>query len=401
MREKKEDKRRPWFPFYASEFLAETSTYSNEEVGAYILLLATQWQNRVLPSELSRLALICRLDMEGFMKIWHVIKDKFHTTINGTHINRRLENVRVSQVNFSESQSLKGTKRWQRQVEKNKKIMNWLDEKQTARKAGLNKTFTEMMVAYEAELAAEMKISVEQKRAIVQLITSQLNEEVRQEKKALRKDTRKPPPRKKGVPAPPKVEETYTPVSPEEEPVVVLREEDIIPAPEPPPEPIPEPPVVEKTLDEKIDEVASLHNKMVMVYFNFLSNVIQVPTPKQLPNAEANYRALKQVREYLLKTCDGDEKRVLAAWKLILDNERWHSMPDWLQRGFYLTDIFRNILRIIEHHKRNVREPVTQPAGNQRSYNAEAVNAMLELNRPSEPSKGGNPAAHDGATEVQ
>jgi hypothetical protein len=35
--------RMPWFQFYASDFKTSTESYTNEEVGAYIRLLCSQW----------------------------------------------------------------------------------------------------------------------------------------------------------------------------------------------------------------------------------------------------------------------------------------------------------------------------------------------------------------------
>ncbi len=62
----------PWFPFYASDFKTSTESYTNEEVGAYIRLLCSQWDKGVLPSDPSRLARMAGYaDANAFASLWN------------------------------------------------------------------------------------------------------------------------------------------------------------------------------------------------------------------------------------------------------------------------------------------------------------------------------------------
>ena len=95
----------PAFQFYADDFLSGVSDMTQSEVGAYILLLCTQWTRGEIPADAERAALIAKGSVSP-----HVLA-KFP---NGK--NARLESVRLNQIEFRQSKSIAGRfgaqKRW-------------------------------------------------------------------------------------------------------------------------------------------------------------------------------------------------------------------------------------------------------------------------------------------------
>jgi uncharacterized protein YdaU (DUF1376 family) len=60
---------RPWFAFYAADYIADTLALSAEQHGAYLLLLMAYWQKQgALPDDNDQLAAICRLPAKTFHK---------------------------------------------------------------------------------------------------------------------------------------------------------------------------------------------------------------------------------------------------------------------------------------------------------------------------------------------
>ena len=104
--------RMPWFPFYASDFKTSTESYTNEEVGAYIRLLCSQWDKGVLPSDPSRLARMAGYaDANAFASLWDILRDKFSQTKDG-YINPEMEEHREQQKKVCDQNSTKAKKRW-------------------------------------------------------------------------------------------------------------------------------------------------------------------------------------------------------------------------------------------------------------------------------------------------
>jgi len=54
----KGSRHRPWFPFFAGDFMNATRRWTCEEIGAYILLLGEQWINEDVPTDEAELARI-------------------------------------------------------------------------------------------------------------------------------------------------------------------------------------------------------------------------------------------------------------------------------------------------------------------------------------------------------
>ncbi len=106
----------PAFQFYASDFLVGTNTWTVDEVGVYIRLLASEWENGGLPKDAKRLSRASGCSQKRFVKCWLTVSQKFHIDGHDLLINDRLESVREEQRKYRELQSGKGKlsaqKRW-------------------------------------------------------------------------------------------------------------------------------------------------------------------------------------------------------------------------------------------------------------------------------------------------
>jgi uncharacterized protein YdaU (DUF1376 family) len=102
----------PAFQFYPTDFLADDAVamMTNEQVGAYILLLCYAWQRpQGLPASESLLAKLCRCTAVRFRKtIWPALSVKFHHNEEGRLFNPRLENVRREQISYRERSARAG-----------------------------------------------------------------------------------------------------------------------------------------------------------------------------------------------------------------------------------------------------------------------------------------------------
>ena len=95
----------PAFQLYADDFLAGTADMTQEEVGAYILLLCHQWNKGVITLDIGRLSLIAK------GKVSEHVLSKFPDGKNS-----RLETIRIERETFLQRQSEAGkkamAKRW-------------------------------------------------------------------------------------------------------------------------------------------------------------------------------------------------------------------------------------------------------------------------------------------------
>jgi len=94
----------PAFPFYAQDFLSGTAFFTNEETGAYIRLLAHQWNTGQIPKK--RLGFVLG---SGWESIWENISDKFQE-VDGFILNPRLELEREKRAVFKAKQAENGKK---------------------------------------------------------------------------------------------------------------------------------------------------------------------------------------------------------------------------------------------------------------------------------------------------
>lgn len=87
----------PAFSFYARDFLAGTSTMSLQEVGAYMRLLAYQWDAGSVPAEPEERARVMGCAKAQERDLWKRIGKKFVLS-DGVYLNVRLEEERQKQT---------------------------------------------------------------------------------------------------------------------------------------------------------------------------------------------------------------------------------------------------------------------------------------------------------------
>lgn len=89
----------PTFPFYASDFLTDTQTWSEVEVAVHVRLLAWSWVNGGVPMQFGPM---CRIS-ESAKKVWGTVGEKW-VEVEGLYFNEKLEECREKQRIFSEKQ---------------------------------------------------------------------------------------------------------------------------------------------------------------------------------------------------------------------------------------------------------------------------------------------------------
>jgi len=87
----------PAFSFYAKDFVTGTSTMSLQEVGAYIRLLAYQWDVGSVPTDPSDRARILGCAKAQERELWKKVSKKF-VLRNDVYLNERLEEERQKQT---------------------------------------------------------------------------------------------------------------------------------------------------------------------------------------------------------------------------------------------------------------------------------------------------------------
>lgn len=103
----------PAFQFYASDFLVDTAEMSNQEVGAYIRLLAYQWVNDGITSVEHKLNRILGKELDD---VWAGVEHKFELCDDNMYRNPRLERSRVELEEYkkrcSDAGKIGAAKRW-------------------------------------------------------------------------------------------------------------------------------------------------------------------------------------------------------------------------------------------------------------------------------------------------
>jgi len=102
--------KQPAFPMYASDFYMDTGEWSVDEIGIYTRLLFSEWVNKDLPTEISRLARIAGCGTKKFQKGWTIIQKKVVLNGKGRFINPKMEEVRQQKLNYLKTQSEAGKK---------------------------------------------------------------------------------------------------------------------------------------------------------------------------------------------------------------------------------------------------------------------------------------------------
>ena len=102
----------PAFQLYCSDFDMDTASWTCDQVGAYLRLLMYEWVNGSLPTKITHLARIARVDPRNMQKMWSAeLAKKFTMDDANMYVNLRLERTREDQAKFRKSQAEKGRKR--------------------------------------------------------------------------------------------------------------------------------------------------------------------------------------------------------------------------------------------------------------------------------------------------
>jgi uncharacterized protein YdaU (DUF1376 family) len=88
----------PAFSFYAKDFILGTSTMSLAARGAYITLLAYQWDHGSVPADHNEVARLCGCSIRQLEAVWTTVIAKFHRGTDGLFRNARLERERLKQA---------------------------------------------------------------------------------------------------------------------------------------------------------------------------------------------------------------------------------------------------------------------------------------------------------------
>jgi uncharacterized protein YdaU (DUF1376 family) len=105
----------PAFQFYAADFLIGVMGMSDEEIGIYIKMLATQWERGFLPNDqkmIKKLINSRKIPSE-------IVMHKFALCEDGFLRNLRLEKEREKQKSFKESRVANANKRWEKEKKEN------------------------------------------------------------------------------------------------------------------------------------------------------------------------------------------------------------------------------------------------------------------------------------------
>lgn len=108
--------KRPWMPFYVTDYLIDTRDLSAEQHGVYILLLMTAWSrpDGRLPDDHKWLrAVLPTMHGHAFNRLVPPILDRyFRKDEEGFWTNKRLTNELQKVDKFSEKQKQNADKRW-------------------------------------------------------------------------------------------------------------------------------------------------------------------------------------------------------------------------------------------------------------------------------------------------
>lgn len=99
----------PAFSFYAKDFLTGTATMSLAERGAYVTLLAYEWDAGSVPGQASARARVLGCTAAQERSIWLKLESKF-VARDGVFLNARLETERAKQILRRQALAQNGSK---------------------------------------------------------------------------------------------------------------------------------------------------------------------------------------------------------------------------------------------------------------------------------------------------
>jgi len=103
-------KKLPFLPLFVSDFLGDVNDLDAREIGAYMMLLMTLWQNKAapLPLDHKRLARSARVQ-RGWPAVWEAISHHFEVDETGVW-NKRLDAEWVKSAGISQVNAVSGSK---------------------------------------------------------------------------------------------------------------------------------------------------------------------------------------------------------------------------------------------------------------------------------------------------
>lgn len=112
----------PAFSFYAKDFLTGTVTMSLAERGAYVTLLAHQWDAGFVPGDAVARARLLGCTLAQAARVWAIVSEKF-TACDQGYVNLRLEQERTKQADRRQKLAANGSKGGASTQAKNKQLL--------------------------------------------------------------------------------------------------------------------------------------------------------------------------------------------------------------------------------------------------------------------------------------
>ena len=100
--------KRPWFPLYVGDLLADTMNFDDRQFGGYIRILCHYWMTEE-PMTVDEMQSASGLSKNIFQKSWPVLSKKF-VLENEKYFNRRMRREIIKAVDISEKRSEAGSK---------------------------------------------------------------------------------------------------------------------------------------------------------------------------------------------------------------------------------------------------------------------------------------------------
>ncbi len=100
-----------FFPFFWKDFLASTSTWTDEQVGAYLRLLMWAWDREGLPADEASVQRLGGWKRGAWRRIWSVVGEKW-VLREGRLVNLRQEEIRRKVQGRSAAAAASADARW-------------------------------------------------------------------------------------------------------------------------------------------------------------------------------------------------------------------------------------------------------------------------------------------------
>jgi uncharacterized protein YdaU (DUF1376 family) len=109
--------KRPWFPLYVGDMLADTMNFDSAQFGGYMKILCHYWMTEE-PMSIDEMRVASGLSKNIFQKSWPLFSKKF-VTENEKYFNRRMKEEITKAIELSEKRSKAGSKGGQANAQAN------------------------------------------------------------------------------------------------------------------------------------------------------------------------------------------------------------------------------------------------------------------------------------------